>query len=436
MSSPGTIAIDRTNWLGQYANALRALLCIAPLVLISVLSKIGVPPFSTQGIGLTLPLLLLLTGVGVLFGELQLDCTRFVWAGITLAVLGLLQLFKNDVFSSASLALLAAIHVPFVWRLRRPLPDLAVVSNVFVGIAVLAALFSIAQFALQGLIATRWLFPIDNFVPQAFLLQNFNQQAVLAYGSDVLRANGVFMLEPSYLSQLLALALVLELATRQRKLISLLLGAAIVVSYSGTGMMVLAISLPVLIITQRRWDILLLGVGAGLVAYVLSQVAADYLHIDNFAGRATEFSYTGSSGFARFVGGFYLFEQFLWDHPLRALFGVGAGMFKEYAALAHVPVAEMPLFKMVMEFGLVGAAVYFAFLIKCLSASSLPGAVALGIGITFLLNGLYVPFSHGIALSLLMWTAGSTLMAKNTRPGKAHQAEATRALATTPREFA
>ena len=67
------------------------------------------------------------------------------------------------------------------------------------------------------------------------------------------------------------------------------------------------------------------------------------------------------------------------------------------------PVVEMPLFKMVMEFGVVGALVYFAFLGYCFFTCSVSRMIAVAVLLTALLNGLYVPFSQGLALTLLIW---------------------------------
>jgi hypothetical protein len=155
---------------------------------------------------------------------------------------------------------------------------------------------------------------------------------------------------------------------------------------------------------------------------LLAENMGQALHLDTFISRLGEFNSTGSSGFARFVGGFYLFDQFLWAQPLHALFGVGAGSFKDYAPLAHFPVAEMPLFKMVLEFGLFGAIAYFSFLFFCLSSSRLPGSVAFAIGSTYLLNGLYIPFAHALALTLLVWTSAPRPMrrAATNKPASAN----------------
>ncbi len=378
-----------------------AMLWIVPVFAATFFAKFAIPPFGAQGISITLPILLAVTMLGGLTCQFVFSTQRLIWAAIALASLGIMQLLKNDPFWVSSLVLLFALNVPFVFRLRTPPRDIFSVLNCFLWVCGICAIGGILQFALQPFIDSKILFPIDNFVPQSFLVQNFNEQAPLEYGAKLLRANGVFMMEPSYLSQLLAVAVVAEVATRNRWWLLLLFLAGMIVSYSGTGLMILAVCVPVTVITQRRWGFLAIMLAAVALLILLSQ----FLYLDSFLSRVSEFNSTGSSGFARFVGGFYLFDQYLWQHPLRAAFGLGAGNFKDYVPMAHYPVVEMPLFKMVLEFGLFGALLYFCFLIACLSSSNLPGAVAVAIAMTFLLNGLYVPFSHAISISLLMWTS-------------------------------
>src|SRR6202035_2869498 len=65
----------------------------------------------------------------------------------------------------------------------------------------------------------------------------------------------------------------------------------------------------------------------------------------------------------------------------------------------------MALFKIVFEFGLVGALAYFGFLFSCLLSSRAPRLLTLAVGITYLLNAMYTPFAHGLALSLLLWNS-------------------------------
>jgi hypothetical protein len=63
----------------------------------------------------------------------------------------------------------------------------------------------------------------------------------------------------------------------------------------------------------------------------------------------------------------------------------------------------MALFKIVFEYGLFGAVLYFGFLFGCLSASTAPRLLILAVAITYLLNGMYASFAHGMALGLLLW---------------------------------
>ena len=69
----------------------------------------------------------------------------------------------------------------------------------------------------------------------------------------------------------------------------------------------------------------------------------------------------------------------------------------------------MALFKIVFEFGLLGAVAYFGFLFACLLYSPAPRLLTLAVGITYLLNGIYIPFAHGLALSLLLWNSPNAL---------------------------
>jgi ABC-type multidrug transport system fused ATPase/permease subunit len=179
-------------------------------------------------------------------------------------------------------------------------------------------------------------------------------------------------------------------------------GLALIVSYSGTGLIVLAVCLPLCLVTQRRWGLLVLGL---LVLAVIVAIQLHF-HANRLLARIGEFDSDQSSAYMRFVGGFRLFDRFLWEDFWRTLFGYGAGSFVSYSSRVHYyAAAEMALFKIVFEFGLVGAVAYFGFLFSCLYYSSAPRLLTLAVGITFFLNGIYVPFAHGLALSLLLWNA-------------------------------
>lgn len=371
-----------------------------PLVGVTFLSKFTVPPLGEQGIDLSLLFLLAALLVGSVGGCVRFEPRRLALYVILMGTLGVMQMLQPDLFSYSSMLLLVALHLPYVFSVPQA-DDGGRIVKFFLATVTIFACCGMAQFGLQSVVNARYLFPIENFVPGAFIVQHFNKQAALAYGSEVYRANGVFLLEPSFFSQVLAVGIVAELCTLARVTRLALFSTALIVSYSGTGMLVLAVCLPVYLVTRRRWGLLLFGASV-LVLMVSLQ---EHLHAIRLLSRISELGSANSSGFARFVGGFVLFDQFLWSDPWRTLFGYGAGAFSTYAAHAHYAVAEMALFKIVFEFGLIGALGYFGFLFCCLLSSRAPPLLTLAVGITYLLNGMYTPFAHGLALGLLLWNS-------------------------------
>jgi hypothetical protein len=383
---------------------LRFAFLAAPLIGATFISKFGFPPLAAQGIGVSTFFLLGALAAGSVLGTLTIEPRRLALFAAMIGILGLIQIFQPNSFSPSSLLLLVAVHLPYIFTIPGG-DDQDRIIKFFLGIVTVFALCGIAQYCLQFFVNPRFLFPIENFTPDTFVVQLFNHQAAMGYGSHEYRPNGVFLLEPSFFSQVLAVAIVAELCTLGRLSRLALYGLALILSYSGTGFIVLAICLPLCLIAQRRWGLLVLGV---LVLAVIIPIQLHF-HANRLLSRIGEFDSDQSSASMRFVGGFYLFDQFLWHDPGRALFGYGAGSYTNYASRIHyLAAAEMALFKMVFEYGLLGASAYFGFLFCCLFYSPAPRLLTLAVAITYLLNGIYNPFAHGLALSLLLWNSGRT----------------------------
>jgi hypothetical protein len=396
-----TVAIGAsTGGAKSTASAARFALLATPLISVTFLSKFGFPPFGAQGLGASLFVMLAALLIGSIAGCVSIEPRRLTFYFLMIGCLGMMQILQPNSFSPTSLLLLVAVHLPYVFTVPQS-NDGERIIKFFIQIATVFALLGIAQFGLMRVVDVRYLFPIENFVPNTLIVQHFNHQAVTEYGSHDYRANGVFLLEPSFFSQLLAVAIVAELGTLARLTRLALFGLALLVSYSGTGIIVLAICLPLGIVAQRRWGLLLVGLCALVVLIPLQE----YLHVDRLVSRVGEFGSSQSSGYYRFVGGFYLFDHFLWQDLWRTLFGYGAGSFTTYAS--HDAAGEIALFKIVFEFGLLGAVAYFGFLFACLLYSPAPRLLTLAVGITYLLSGIYIPFAHGLALSLLLWNSAN-----------------------------
>jgi len=400
-----TFAIRNTIDRGAAAaRRLRFALLVTPLIGATILSKFAFPPFGAQGIGISLFLTMAALMVGAVSGLMSIEPRRLTLYVVMVGILGLIQIWQPESFSPTSFLLLVAVNLPYVFSVPNS-DDGDRVIKFFIGIVTVFAWCGIAQYSLQFIVNPRFLFPIENFVPDSFVVKLFNEQAAMTYGSQEYRANGVFLLEPSFFSQVLAVAIIAELCTLARVTRLAVFGVALIVSYSGTGIIVLAVCLPLCLVAQRRWGLLLLG----LVALAVIIPLQLYFHSGRLLSRVAEFGANQSSAYMRFVGGFLLFDKFLWHDPWRALFGYGAGSYLGYTSRVHdYAAAEMALFKIVFEFGVIGAVTYFGFLFGCLYYSSASRLVTLAVAITYFLNGIYTPFAHGLALSLLIWNSAQT----------------------------
>lgn len=388
------------------ADPLAVALLLTPLVATTVLAKWAVP-VGPPDLGMSWPLILAAVLVGWLSGRLKADPLRCAAFLALVGSLGAVQVLRGDGFSLPSLLLMSAIFGCYVVSVAGRAPSPADALRMFLGLCWFIALASIAQFGLQFVVGRDLAFPVDNLMPRALLIQGYNNQIPLDLGSSIQKANGVFLLEPSFLSQLMAVAIIAELgdtgrrwtATRAARLASF--GAALFLSYSGTGLLVLMATLPVLVIAQRRWSLLLLG----MLAIGAAAAFHEALRLDIYLERAGEFTSVRSSGFERFVSPFLLFEEFLWRDPWRSLFGVGAGSYLPHVAIAYYPAAEMAYSKIIFEYGVLGAVAAFGFLLWAVFRSPAPLALRVAVIVMFFMSGLYTAASHGIALTLLAWPA-------------------------------
>lgn len=387
---------------GRRRSGSRALIQYAPIVAVTFLAKISLPPLGPLGLGIDVPLILAVCLIGMAGGRFRVHTARLLLYLAMLAVLGGTQLLRGEPFSANSLALLAAVFLPLTLELKPRVTgpdDTRAALDALAGLAAFFGVCGVAQYALQFVVGVPAAFPVEHLVPAGFQIGWFNSLIPLAYGSSTLKSNGVFFLEPSFFSQFMALGLLVEVSLRRRVLVILLLTAAIAVSYSGTGLIVAGVGLVGLVVIQRRWDILLVGAVLAVGLVLLNGVVP----LGPLVGRAGEFESTRSSGSARFVAWIDMFELQWWPDPWRVLFGAGAGSFPTLAAVARQPTAEMSFSKMLFEFGAVGASFYFLFLIHAMNSVRAPLALRLGLCATLFVNGAYVAFPVGIAASILLW---------------------------------
>ena len=118
-----------------------------------------------------------------------------------------------------------------------------------------------------------------------------------------------------------------------------------------------------------------------------------------------EFGSTHSSGFARFLSPFYLFDDFLFTSVRNTLFGLGPGAIETFFKNFYTEVHDPTWGKLFFEYGLVGT-LPFALFITCTFFADAPvKSLAGALFLNWLLMGGYLlsaPIA-GLVLSLTVW---------------------------------
>lgn len=393
--------------------SLARVVVLLPLALTILLAKFSVPPFSTMGLGIALPMLLAITLTGLLFGIFRLEFGRFcLYLALAIWVCGA-QLTAES-FSLPSLCFLLALFFPYVLQVNvERMLALQVkqdVLEIFTNFGVTLAALGCLQYGAQFVVGATYAFPIEHLLPKGVLIENFNYLNVLYYGSATYKANGFFFLEPSFFSQFLAVSLVLELTHKNRMWRVVVHLAAMACTFSGTGVIVLAFGAVTLLITRRRWKLFGVMLGALMVAFLL----AETFRLNIFIDRISEFSAVGSSGFERFVAWTFLLEDQFWQNTSKVWGGFGAGSFFGHQQVARYSVMESPFAKIIFEFGIPGMVLYFSFILYCIFSSGMSLPVKVGISVCMMMNGAYSESNTGIILSLLLWPPSSPLTRQRT----------------------
>src|SRR5688572_14711396 len=197
--------LPSTSWSTDF-QAHRAPPLVGLLLFVVLFQRFAVP----VGDGISLTILAFPFGVALLWRDRHLVADR----GRTVAYLGAIAACllgvaigqaRGHSFSPTSLLLLIALYAPFCLvvqpsariHYRAMLPT-------FTSLMSILAVVAIAQMAIQ-LAGVHYDDPFRH-VPEDFLLEGYNTLAPVRYGSPVYRANAVIFLEPSFLSQYLALS--------------------------------------------------------------------------------------------------------------------------------------------------------------------------------------------------------------------------------------
>lgn len=244
----------------------------------------------------------------------------FIWAAVTSFYSYFLS---GGEASIASVVYLLAMMVPFVLVTEVTGRAEIHISRSFLSgfnsFMVLAAVLGVGQLALGDSF-----FSFRDLLPSDLRLEGFNTSNQVEFGGVFInRSNGFFFLEPSLFSQYLAFAILFEVRTTRNPARIALMSIGMVASFSGTGIVLLAIGLGLTAMSSRSAKDILVT-----VAPIVLLVAAIIYFLPSLAARITEVNDGDSSGYWRFGLPIVIMYNSYSTSLHNVLLGVGPGVAK------------------------------------------------------------------------------------------------------------
>jgi len=336
------------------------------LLSVTVLERFGISAGAASASAAMLAIYPFLAVAG-LAGALSLSLQRTLLFGLCLLIALSSTLLNESSSSIGSLAFIAAMYFPFIFVLREgslDTHDATWIYRKFLDLTAVCALFGVVQFGAQLVIHADWLFDFTRYIPVPLRAAGlFN--TVIPIGS-LNKSNGFFFREPSGFSYLMALGLVAECVSYKRPPRVACLGLALLLTYSGTGILALLIATlhPFGVKTLLRLSVI--ACAFGLIFFLFG----DALNLSFTLGRIGEFNSESSSGYIRYVAPLRLVSETLGSSAATIWLGHGPGTIMRTARSYefHDPTWA----KLLFEYGLLGFAAFVSLLLVTLRRRSLP----------------------------------------------------------------
>lgn len=283
-------------------------------------------------------------------------------------------------------------------------------TRLFASFAVLVAAAGVVQFFAQFVLSTDWLFDYTPLIPEPLRASgrwntvNPVSNWIQADGYWI-KSNGFFLREASMFSLLLALGIVCELALGARRWALAVLAAGLVLSYSGSGLLCLAVAMAFPFGRRTLLRIVGLAACAALVVVLLG----DALNLSYTVNRLAEFGSESSSAYCRFFHPAVAVASALDTDAWSALLGHGPGSMTRAGATC-VDLHQPTYGKLLFEYGLLGALAFGALVLQALNRSAAPLRIRVALGVSWLLLGGNLVSSEVLTMIFVlcaMWPAVS-----------------------------
>lgn len=375
-------------------------------VMIILLQRFQLPG---QQVALLLPVTLLWGVYGLVRGVVEIDRHRLGWwlaaAGLGAVFAPFQFMFVPRVYVSiTSWGLLVATWLVFIFRLRDRRRE--TYEQALRGIVKVSLWFAVLVITMM---VSQLVFPYQDWfakvVPENLRLTEFTISYPVSYGSPYYKANGWIGLEPSVVSFQLGCALVAALLIRATMPVVLFLGAAILCTTAGSGVIIVGVAVIVIIFSTYRWALArYLILIPPVIAFAATPWAAPIV------SRAGEF--TGSSGSnnstnLRAIQPYdVLFPKFV-EHPMTVLFGGGPGSSQQIISNQHILGLLVPTpLKIFYEYGVIAGLALATFLLfMYLGGPSRSLAITLAVSLWTLQPGTTTTvFVVAVPLLVTWWT--------------------------------
>lgn len=328
---------------------------IVQIVGITILQKIGISLSDDAMAPVTVPLMLGGIAFVMFFVRPVIYSRRLAIIGVFFLA-ALVGTAMAPTYSPASVALLVALYAPFAVSFPTSDTNFRRCMNFYSNLMIAMAIITIAQLFVE--VAVSWtLWPnLDELLPQSMLVQGFNYIQPIIFRSSLMKPNAIFFLEVSFLSQYLAIALAIEVVLFQRFWRIALFAGVMFGCFAGTGLLLLALTMPVLL---GRLDMKYMGmiiIGLAVVALVAMELG----WMDMVARRLIEYRYSGSSANMRFVAPLDRLVQFL-ATPGSFYTGIGAGQIEKANSYQWWPIT-----KATVEYGAITGVLLYVMMFQSL----------------------------------------------------------------------
>ena len=228
-------------------------------------------------------------------------------------------------------------------------------ANIYCQVILFCSLLGVFQFLYQA--SGNMLVDFFAYLPESLLLQGYNTTYPLEYGGDLLKSNGYFFLEPSFFSQYLAFAIIVEKLFFNRLHYITVYFFGLFSAFSGTGLILLLIVAPWVFLKGRSLILTSLLIGIFAVMWINSPYA------DFVLNRIAETADESSSGYIRFIAPYKVMFSFLSEGSyMSILFGLGAGAVSmhDFGVEANFPVIP----KVLIEYGVLVCSFFLFFMYR------------------------------------------------------------------------